>query len=103
MTPIDKDELLKALRQRYDNLKQWYKNTTNEDAKTNASFAMAECFEIGNIVKEQPTVDAVPVVRCKNCKHSQHWYGDKRLCYLWNETGIDVFEDGYCAYGERME
>lgn len=68
MTPIDKDELLKALRQRYDNLKQWYKNTTNENAKTNASFAMAECFEIGNIVKEQPTVDAVPVVRCKDCK-----------------------------------
>lgn len=49
----------------------------------------------------QETVDAVPVVRCKNCKHSQHWYGDKRLCHLWNETGIDVFEDGYCSYGER--
>lgn len=50
-----------------------------------------------------PTVDAVEVVRCKYCKHSEHWYGDKRRCFLWNETGIDVFEDGYCSYGKRRE
>lgn len=52
---------------------------------------------------DAPTVDAVQVVRCKDCKHSEHWYGDKNLCYLWSETGIDVFEDGYCSYGKRRE
>lgn len=80
MTPIDKDELLKALRQRYDNLKQWYERA-NEDAKANASAAIAECFEIGNIVKGQPTVrtkgtwvdfsmstEGVPIELCGNCK-----------------------------------
>lgn len=50
-----------------------------------------------------PTVDAVEVVRCKDCKHSEHWYRDKRRCFLWNEEGIDVFEDGYCSYGKRRE
>lgn len=50
-----------------------------------------------------PTIDAVEVVRCKDCKHSEHWYGDKCLCSLWSELGIDVFEDGYCSYGERRE
>lgn len=48
-----------------------------------------------------PTVDAVPVVRCKDCKHSERWYRDRVRCFLWCETGIGVFEDGYCNYAER--
>lgn len=47
--------------------------------------------------------DLVPVVRCKDCKHSEHWYRDKRRCFLWAEDGIDVFDDGFCSYGERKE
>ena len=50
-----------------------------------------------------PAVDAVPVVRCKDCKYSKHWYRDKRICFLWHETGIDVFEDGYCNYAKRQQ
>ena len=50
-----------------------------------------------------PTIEAVPVVRCKDCKHSESWYGDKSRCFLWHETGIDVFNDGFCNYGERKE
>ena len=41
------------------------------------------------------------LVRCKDCKHSEHWYGNKQRCFLWNEDGIDVFEDGFCSYGKR--
>ena len=41
------------------------------------------------------------IIRCKDCKHSEHWYRDKRRCFLWHETGIDVFDDGYCNYAER--
>ena len=59
------------------------------------------CVEIRRKLKYVPTADAVPVVRCKDCKYSDHWYGDKRRCFLWHETGIDVFEDGYCNYAER--
>lgn len=50
-----------------------------------------------------PPIDAVQVVRCKDCKHSEHWYGDKRRCFLWHDTGMAVFEDGYCNYAERKE
>ena len=39
------------------------------------------------------------LVRCKDCVYSKPWYKDKSLCYLWSETGIDVFNDGYCSYG----
>ena len=41
------------------------------------------------------------IIRCKECKYSEHWYKDKRRCFLWHEAGIDVFEDGYCNYAER--
>lgn len=54
-------------------------------------------------VRDLPVADAVEVVRCKDCKHSEHWYGDKRRCFLWHEDGIDVFETGYCSYGERKD
>lgn len=52
-------------------------------------------------VEASPTIDAVPVVRCKDCKHSEHWYGDRNRCFLWAEDGVGVFEDGYCSHGER--
>ena len=50
-----------------------------------------------------PVVDAVPVVRCKDCKDSHLWYADKSICELWAETGVDVFNDGFCSYGERKD
>lgn len=53
------------------------------------------------MLADAPAADVVKVVRCKDCKHSEHWYGDKRRCFLWHEDGIDVFETGYCSYGER--
>lgn len=55
------------------------------------------------MLADAPTADVVEVVRCKNCKHSEHWYGDKQRCFLWHEDGIDVFETGYCSYGERKD
>lgn len=47
--------------------------------------------------------DVALVVRCKDCKHCEHWYADKGRCFLWHEDGIDVFEDGFCSYAERRE
>lgn len=54
-------------------------------------------------VRDAPTIDAVPVIRCKNCMFSEPWYRDKRRCFLWSSNGIDVFEDGFCNYAERKE
>ena len=42
-------------------------------------------------IKSAPTVDAVPVIRCKDCKYFQ-----TRLCE--NE---DSYDDWFCADGER--
>ena len=55
------------------------------------SASMAE-----RVIDSQPTVDAVPVVRCRECtefdetEHEcSHWYGFR--------------ENDFCSYGERKE
>jgi hypothetical protein len=44
-----------------------------------------------------PTVDAVEVVRCKDCKH----YGTSG-CAM-DAFSFDVTEESFCSYGERRE
>lgn len=59
---------------------------------------------VGDYILFLKSLSAQPeIIRCKDCKHSEHWYRDKRRCFLWHETGIDVFEDGYCNYAERKD
>ena len=41
------------------------------------------------------------LIRCRDCKNSEHWYRDRRKCYLWSETGASVFDDGFCNYAEK--
>lgn len=56
----------------------------------------------GELVEDSDS-DVIRIVRCKECKYSEHWYRDKARCFLWAESGIDVFEDGYCSYAEVRE
>lgn len=58
-----------------------------------AYFALDKAIEA---LKQQP-VDAVPVVRCEDCK----WYDkhDKR-CKVWNHGVLSI---GYCYRGEERE
>lgn len=53
-------------------------------------------------VDEAPTIDAEPIVRCKDCKFNyanQIPSGDE--CQLCVE--LPISKDFFCAYGERME
>ena len=47
------------------------------------------------MIKTAPTVDAVPVVRCRECKH---------LGFCGDATNLEVMGFyGYCSRGERKE
>ena len=88
MRPIDADAL---------------KDFINRQLAMTASTAVVmnakDFFE--NIVDNAPTIDAVPVVRCKDCKH---WGMHKSLNVPWCfEMHIDKSEDGFCDIGERIE
>lgn len=71
---------------------------------------------IDDVVDIAPTVDAVPVVRCRNCKywdeHSQYGYDSDHgvygnYCMLWTPDddfyAVETPEDGFCYNGERKD
>ena len=53
-------------------------------------------------VIEEPTVDAVPVVRCRDCKHFYYDTDKEPSCAF--VCGLPrPREDDFCSYGERRE
>ena len=62
-----------------------------------------ENFPISEVIariNEVPTVDAVTVVRCKDCKHRDP--EDKKCdCGMWH-VPFSVNDDDFCSYGEKV-
>ena len=54
-----------------------------------------------------PTIDAIPVVRCKNCKYwSAERINDFNKCMRWINVGVKNFAtmgEWFCADGELKE
>ena len=90
---IDKTELLKVMLDIEEEC---------EERMTVPSFALAY-----RAVREQPTVDAVEVVRCKDCKHYEETYPGYGYCYHWDyEDGSSpnaVESDDFCSSGAKMD
>lgn len=59
--------------------------------------AAARLREVLRRIQNAPVVDAVEVVRCKDCKHS----GYCEMESLMRE--VDKISDPYCAAGKRRE
>lgn len=63
--------------------------------------------DVVEFLNDMPTVDAVPVVRCKDCKHyrpqkkSAHW--ENRANYCNRVVTIKTQPDDFCSYGERKD
>ena len=59
-------------------------------------------------IEAAPTVDAVPVVRCRECKH-HYWEQEPchgksvHYCKLPHMRGVEVFKEFFCYYGDRKE
>ena len=58
-------------------------------------------------IDKAPTIDAVEIVRCKDCKHympqkkSAHW--ENRASYCNRIVTIKVRPNDFCSYGERKD
>ena len=72
-------------------------NALIKEANADGAYGYVDAKQIA----DAPTVDAVEVVRCKDCQHMEKsQYG--RYCQIWgmyNGHG----DDGFCCYGERKE
>ena len=74
-----------------------------EKANSDGAYGYVDAKQIS----EAPTIDAVEIVRCKDCKHykpqkkSTHW--ENRANYCNRIVTIKVRPYDFCSYGERMD
>lgn len=85
---IDADELIAYFEEQY--------NVAMDDPDPVSGYVMSALRCCLGYFKTIPTVDAVEVVRCKDCK----FLHDKGYCTL--VTGLTrIKHDDYCSHGER--
>ena len=59
---------------------------------------------IRRAIQTAPTVDAVPVIRCKDCKFSMSGidkYNERYILCQLHERSYGVIDDGFCSWAER--
>ena len=71
-----------------------------EEALTEGADGYVDAFQIASA----PSIDAVPVVRCKDCKYGEVDDADLPTQYLCNYHGADWNDENhFCSYGERKD
>lgn len=86
MRPIDADSLKAQL--------IYFASYMQDNGHSTYAAAIGEAI---NIVDRRQTIDAVPVVRCGDCR----WYDS--AFYACSKCGVCVNRDFYCADGERSD
>lgn len=60
---------------------------------------------VEGLLNQEQTIDAVPVVHCKECRHYIRWCG-KNICncrYYFDGSGIELREEDYCSRGVKRD
>ena len=74
-----------------------YMDECSKESKFRVYYGYAESF-----INCAPTIDAVPVVRCRECFGRNCWEKDENGCDICLVSGLYVRgEDDYCPYGEQ--
>ena len=86
-------------------------NALIKEANADGAYGYVDAKQIA----DAPTVDAVPVVRCRECKHFWHYgktslfINGKNIKAGWCQRRIRYDEeyrmtaDDFCSYGERKD
>lgn len=99
MRLIDADNALELFRAEYQNTG----NLINQGEKQLDSLAEGYT-EAAHIIKHiSPTVDAVPVVRCRDCVYAQSAKINKKGYRICPASHMEITDDDFCSYGEKKE
>ena len=74
-----------------------YIDECSKESRFRVYYGYAKSF-----IDDAPTVDAVPAVRCRDCKHFKRNLENDTYCSSVNGL-TDPEEDDFCSYGERKE
>lgn len=102
MRLIDADAFISEMNNRIEAAIKWGVNAIADrcdDIKLRAEQAVATFCEASLTAKKMPTIDAVPVVRCKDCK----WWTKQEASLQGRCDAYGMYPTGewYCARGER--
>lgn len=91
---IDANALLKEFEKRQEQQTNEYCDCFLNDAQELST----EWWCVEDAVVATPTIDAVPVVRCRECRRHQ-----TVNCPMFLRGGDYAFHDGFCHMGEKMD
>ena len=74
-----------------------YIDECSKESRFRVYYGYAKSF-----IDDAPTVDAVPAVRCRDCKHFKRNLENDTYCSSVNGL-TDPEDDDFCSYGERKE
>ena len=77
-------------------------DTLIEDVDGDLTDSVAEGKAIVKI-ENAPTIDAVPVIRCRDCKYNSNTDGNYVNCNIIPEMFGKTPDDNYCSWAERKE
>lgn len=102
---IDANEIVKVAEHAYN---EWNLAMAAADGKReiNKTYKMQElCKAVKAVADNCPTIDAVPVVRCRHCR-SHHWEQEPchgKTVHYCKKLGAEVTADFFCAAGKRKD
>ena len=85
----------------YDEVEKQYKGATGIERNCNRNFL--------NLICHAPTIDAVPVVRCRDCEWFNHYTMECESDDVATDHeggasfSINFGPDDFCSYGQRKE
>ena len=91
---ISRQEAIQHLKKRI------YETALNNSCETSIYYAEMADNRVYVWLDEVPSIDAVPVVRCENCKHFSETMSFHGTCKRWRNP---TTYKGFCFLGERKD
>lgn len=98
------DDALKAYNEAMSELVKWQMEEWQLGDFSECEFNTTDCKHIARKIEAIPTVDAVNVVRCKECWHGKRIDStDGVFTHMCDISDLKWRADDFCSYGERED
>lgn len=91
---IDADALLEEIREYIDEY-----SLLDENGYHNGKWCAMK--EAEDMLESAPTVDAVEVVRCRDCCYKDKANVNNKGFLICPASGMEITDDDYCSYGKH--
>lgn len=85
------------------NLNKARKHDNKTLEQRDLSYSTLMIYEIAMEIDDAPIIDAVEVVRCKDCKYYSRTKTNKKGYLICPASGMEIRPEDFCSYGERKE